>query len=848
MKSIHRLYLVLFCLFSLQCAYAQADLVVRQVYSSSNNIDRGGYLLFSAEVINQGNEASEANYMNVFLTQDLQAWEQSELLSRVSIKALQPLDTQMVTYIYPIPTIMSVGNHYLLLQLDPLNEVAETDENNVFCQFNGTNCSPIYLNEQKVSSRKIPYPILFIHGLGSNSNTWVEFVDFVKQRYGWTYGGRLDYCLNPDGKQVTADEYINVYTDYNKLRNGDFYALNFDVSTDGEPYVSDDWTPFNEDYSNQSAIIKQSWAVRRSIQDILSITGAEKVVLVGHSMGGLAAREYLQTKGNWTAAGHHNVAKLLTIGTPHGGSNANLLGVGFIVGIDEHSEAVRDLRYSSFNFDGIYLSGGQENESPWYWNSDINCNGYVGDHIVGLNQKTVPLDMDYACIVGNFGGVGSDGVVDLDRANINNYLLAPAPYSSPHADVFTVSNHHLSMHKENPKTLIQGLDEPTFYDIAYPLTFNDINFGFSTQQAVNTPIPPSEGIVPDWDDYKIEVNQSGTLEILVTNIPTHGFALFLLDSKHQIIEEIQAIGDSNLNLKKSIGAGTYFVEMGSLPTENSWQHPYSYSIYFEGDSGELIMDFSSSSQQDCAPMTVDFFNESNWGNKWAWEFEGGTPHTSFEEHPTVVYSSAGTYRVSLTAAEGDTQNSISRNGYIWVMDKPNAAFSFDTDTSEGSDGLTVDFQNLTSYSIDIPTYLWAFGDGTTSTAQSPIHSFAASGVYAVTLTATNSCGNSVFVGEVEVSEDSLTDIEAVDVANGEAVQVGIVPNPNNGLFELHIDGAKGKGNLQIVNSLGQVVWSQKEVDLLESGEMVDVSELPNGVYLLQIETKDWSVVRRWVKD
>ena len=60
----------------------------------------------------------------------------------------------------------------------------------------------------------------------------------------------------------------------------------------------------------------------RRIDDVLAATGAERVVLVGHSMGGLVARAYLQRYG---AA---RVARLLTLGTPHQGSELARLGIG----------------------------------------------------------------------------------------------------------------------------------------------------------------------------------------------------------------------------------------------------------------------------------------------------------------------------------------------------------------------------------------------------------------------------------------------------------------------------------------------------------------------------------------
>ena len=49
------------------------------------------------------------------------------------------------------------------------------------------------------------------------------------------------------------------------------------------------------------------------------------------------------------------------------------------------------------------------------------------------------------------------------------------------------------------------------------------------------------------------------------------------------------------------------------------------------------------------------------------------------------------------------------------------------------------------------TYLWDFGDGTTSTEEDPVHIYASPGIYTVTLTATNSC-----TSETETKVDYVT--------------------------------------------------------------------------------------------
>ncbi|AMR26767.1 hypothetical protein A0257_06355 [Hymenobacter psoromatis] len=70
-------------------------------------------------------------------------------------------------------------------------------------------------------------------------------------------------------------------------------------------------------------------------------------------------------------------------------------------------------------------------------------------------------------------------------------------------------------------------------------------------------------------------------------------------------------------------------------------------------------------------------------------------------------------------------------------DRPTAAFAASTTT------VCAGAVQFTDQSTGAPTgWLWNFGDGTTSTAQNPAHTFATAGTYQVTLTATNAVGSS----------------------------------------------------------------------------------------------------------
>ena len=62
--------------------------------------------------------------------------------------------------------------------------------------------------------------------------------------------------------------------------------------------------------------------IARRIEEICAATGADQLVILAHSMGGLAARAYLRTHGA------RRVAKLITLGTPHHGTVTARLAAG----------------------------------------------------------------------------------------------------------------------------------------------------------------------------------------------------------------------------------------------------------------------------------------------------------------------------------------------------------------------------------------------------------------------------------------------------------------------------------------------------------------------------------------
>ncbi len=170
-----------------------------------------------------------------------------------------------------------------------------------------------------------------------------------------------------------------------------------------------------------------------------------------------------------------------------------------------------------------------------------------------------------------------------------------------------------------------------------------------------------------------------------------------------------------------------------------------------------IANFISDVTSGCADLTVNFQDLSlNSPESWFWSFPGGTPSTSTEQNPTVIYTEAGNYTVSLTASNEVGSNEVTVNSYITVFDEPVADFAADVN------GSTVDFTNN---SIGGGSYTWDFGDGMSSTQENPVHTYTEDGEYIVVLVVTNICGTNSYSIPVEISTAPVANFEQ-DVFEG----------------------------------------------------------------------------------
>jgi PKD repeat protein len=147
--------------------------------------------------------------------------------------------------------------------------------------------------------------------------------------------------------------------------------------------------------------------------------------------------------------------------------------------------------------------------------------------------------------------------------------------------------------------------------------------------------------------------------------------------------------------------------------------------------------FNTNITSGCEDLTVNFTQFSTGTNNTNWDFGDGNTTTIYS--PTHTYTNPGNYQVNLYINDGCSFDTATVA--ITVFPSPIVNFSSLPDSACVNElfQFTNSSQNLSSTS-------WSFGDGGSSSLSNPLHAYAASGIYPVTLTGTsntNGCTASI---------------------------------------------------------------------------------------------------------
>jgi PKD repeat protein len=242
----------------------------------------------------------------------------------------------------------------------------------------------------------------------------------------------------------------------------------------------------------------------------------------------------------------------------------------------------------------------------------------------------------------------------------------------------------------------------------------------------------------------------------------------LLDNSGDTIASSNPADSLPATLSGSLIAGEYFLHIEGVDKGDVSSTGYSdygslgrYSVTGSVvDAAGLAGPVASFTTQPAytptkAPVTVNFDGTASVDPdgpetgivNWLWNFGDGSPEANGPALPDLThqYLTSGTFTVTLTVTDFDSLTD-SASMEINVVNQPPQAVASASVPSEAAPNAAVAFVGSGSTDADsgmLPlTYSWTFGDGNSSTAADPTHTYTTAGLFQAGLTVTDNLGDS----------------------------------------------------------------------------------------------------------
>lgn len=340
----------------------------------------------------------------------------------------------------------------------------------------------------------------------------------------------------------------------------------------------------------------------------------------------------------------------------------------------------------------------------------------------------------------------------------------------------------------------------TATDPSAPLSANfisDVNNGVAPLTVQFTDISDGNPINWEWD-----FQNDGKVDSIVQN-PT-----FTFDTAGTYTVSLIASDLSKSDTIKKIG---YIVVTDSVDTE--------------------VVNFTSDINSGSPPLTVNFHNITQ-GDIIAYIWDFGDGQMSSDESPDHVYVNTGTYTVALTGITAEGEIKEIKEGYITVADNLNADFVINNTVPESPEMVT--FSDVSTGNPN--KWVWNFGDGNQSTEQNPIHTFAETGQYYVSLTIFNSNDDNSFVTKsIDVSDN---EVQYTDI-NKEQVELFISCYPNPAKEKLFIKSEKAISSINLVDNVGRIVYESNSSITWNEVMEINTGQFQSGNYILNIKGENF---------
>jgi PKD repeat protein len=294
--------------------------------------------------------------------------------------------------------------------------------------------------------------------------------------------------------------------------------------------------------------------------------------------------------------------------------------------------------------------------------------------------------------------------------------------------------------------------------------------------------------------------------------------------------------------------GLYLVCLNILDSAQNCFDVYCDSVFVQGGGTGCNATFAYQN----APSGVSFIANQQGAASYTWDFGDGSTGTGASVNH--VYA-PGTYNACLTV----TMNGQTCTSCQTVTVQLNALCSSNfTVFPDSTQPHTYWALNMATGAAPL-TYLWSWGDGTSSTGAYPTHTYSGPGLYTICLTITDANGcTSNTCNPYQLLRLSSSAPITINVINGltglqeneATAQVSVFPVPANDQVTAQFNLVKSADvSFRIFNTTGQMV-QEVVAGTIEAGEqklVIDTKSLTNGVYFLEAQIGNKSSYSKIVK-
>ncbi len=412
---------------------------------------------------------------------------------------------------------------------------------------------------------------------------------------------------------------------------------------------------------------------------------------------------------------------------------------------DEDMQEVTVNALPIVSFTGLDASYCQDDEDVLLSGSEAPEGSFTGDGITDNGDGTATLSLsalipgaDYQVVYSYSDGNSCTGT-DAQSWHLNTAPTADYSYSGAcfnqeveFTDLSLANAGNIvswewdfgdgnSSTEQNPVHQFESGTGPGF-DVQLTVV-NDLGCSNTLMQHIVISDPPEAGFT-----YDVDPPCAGN-EVLFTDnsIPGSG----------SITNWMWDLGDGNSTNGQSFthiynDAGLYTVELIVL-SNTGCSDTITQSVEIQA-----LPDADFDYTNGCPGQMLDFTDLSSitQGSIASWEWDFGDGNTSADQNAQHAYTTPGNYNVALkVTSDQGCEHSVTKPLEIYTL--PQADFSFGSACS-GDDVAFTD--QSTGGNYNLVSWMWDFGDGSTSTDQNPTHVFENPGQYDVTLTVSHEFG------------------------------------------------------------------------------------------------------------